>query len=516
MNMQITEASLRSDLEADYELFAASCLTIRDKAGHSGKLRFNRAQRFLHSRLEMQIEKTRLVRAIVLKGRKQGVSTYVGGRHYHKATHRFGARAYILTHMQEATDNLFEMIERFHEANNPLVKPQTGAANAKELNFKLLDSGYKVGTAGSKGVGRSDTIQLLHGSEVAFWPNAEAHSAGIIQAVTQEEGTEIILESTANGLGNYYADQWALAAAGKSEYEAIFIPWFWQEEYRRPVPDGFEMDKDERDQARAYGLDAEQIYWRRMKVVELGELWRFTQEYPSTPEEAFQSSGEGSFIKPVLVSAARRAHVEPSSFVPITIGVDPARGGRDSTAIIDRQGRRAGGHINETMNEPDSMRITARLVAILRNVKPRKIFIDATDGTGQSIYDRMVELGYEKYIEPVKFSHAAIQSDRYLNKRAEMWDEMREWLANPVGVQVPDDDNLQKELCAAVWGAGATRHNSNGKLVIEDKDHIRKRIGVSPDKADALALTFAAPIAAEIPDMGTVVPTRAADTRVGY
>ena len=80
------------------------------------------------------------------------------------------------------------------------MKPRTGKANAKELSFPLLDSGYKVGTAGTEGVGRSDTIQYFHGSEVAFWKSADQHMDGIFQAVPDAPDTEIILEAQPTAL----------------------------------------------------------------------------------------------------------------------------------------------------------------------------------------------------------------------------------------------------------------------------------------------------------------------------
>ena len=86
--------------------------------------------------------------------------------------------------------------------------------NSKELIFGVLDSGYKLGTAENKSAGRSSTIQLFHGSEVAFWPNAAEHAKGIMQAIPDAFNTEAILESTANGVGNYFHQQWQKAEAG--------------------------------------------------------------------------------------------------------------------------------------------------------------------------------------------------------------------------------------------------------------------------------------------------------------
>ena len=148
-------------------------------------------------------------------------------------------RAFILTHKQEATDNLFSMVERFHLNCPAPVCPQIGRSNAKELAFSLLDSGYKVGTAGTEGVGRSDTIQYFHGSEVAFWKNADSHISGVLQAVPDEPGTEIILESTANGLGGLFYSMCKAAERGDSDYILIFLPWFWHGEYRKAPPRGW-------------------------------------------------------------------------------------------------------------------------------------------------------------------------------------------------------------------------------------------------------------------------------------
>src|SRR3546814_12265242 len=89
------------------------------------------------------------------------------------------------------------------------------------------------------------TVQYFHGSEVAFWPFAADHAAGVIQAVPDIAGTEIILESTANGIGNYFHQQWQRAEAGQSEYQANFIPWYWHGEYRSEVPAGLVPTEDE-------------------------------------------------------------------------------------------------------------------------------------------------------------------------------------------------------------------------------------------------------------------------------
>ena len=158
------------------------------------------------------------------------------------------------------------MAKRFYEHTPIEVKPQVSTSNAKELVFGLLDSGYKLGTAENKNVGRSATIQLLHGSEVAFWNNASEHATGIMQAVPNAPGTEVIMESTANGVGNYFHQQWQMAEAGISDFIAIFVPWYWQEEYTITAPLNFILTGDEEELKLQYNLSDEQINWRRKKV----------------------------------------------------------------------------------------------------------------------------------------------------------------------------------------------------------------------------------------------------------
>jgi len=203
--MNSTEViEIKQRLKDDFAHYASKCLQVRSKNGDILLFTLNKAQKYVHSKLEEQKKNTGKVRALILKGRQQGMSTYVGGRFYHQTTHRFGCQTFILTHALDATQNLYKMAQRFHEYCPPVVRPQVSTSNAKELIFGLLESGYKVGTAENKAVGRSSTIQLFHGSEVAFWSNADEHAKGILQAIPEMSGTECILESTANGIGNYF------------------------------------------------------------------------------------------------------------------------------------------------------------------------------------------------------------------------------------------------------------------------------------------------------------------------
>lgn len=478
------EIAIRRRLKEDFTHYAAKCLKIRSKAGSIVPFELNTAQQYIHRLVEEQRAKTGKVRAVILKGRQQGCSTYVEGRFYWRATHSKGVRAFILTHEEGATNNLFELANRYHENCPSLVKPSTGAANAKELYFNKLDSGYKVGTAGNKAVGRSATVQLFHGSEVGFWPNAQQHAAGIIQAIPNEIGTESFLESTANGIGNYFHQQWQDAESGKSEYIAIFVPWFWQEEYRLDVPDGFRLTDAEEAYKEAYGLDLAQMAWRRAKIVELKDETLFKQEYPATAAEAFQVSGLDPYIKPELVMVARGLEVDAVG--QKKIGVDPARFGDDRTSICYRQGRKV--HWIRSYSKKNTMEVAGLVVQVIKDVDPDQVAIDV-GGLGAGVYDRLQELVDEKSVQLVQVnsSNSPIDEVKYTNKRAEMWGEMREWLEKQPA-SIPDSDELHADLTQIRYS-----YDSNNALRMEKKEDMKKRGLRSPDMADALGLTFAEP-----------------------
>lgn len=272
-------------LKDDFTHYARVALRIRTKSGAIEPLLLNKAQAHIHNQLEAQRGQTGKVRALILKGRQQGCSTLIGARFFHKVCYSKGAQAFILAHSLDATNNLFKMAQRFYEHVPKEIQPSISKSNAKELIFGRLDSGYKLGTAENKQVGRSATIQLLHGSEVGFWNNAAELSTGILQAVPNAPNTEIILESTANGVGNFFHQQWQAAESGQSEYIPVFVPWYWQEEYHIEDVRDMVPTAQEEELMRAYHLTLNQVAWRRKKVQELsvngidGEK-AFQQEYP--------------------------------------------------------------------------------------------------------------------------------------------------------------------------------------------------------------------------------------------
>lgn len=312
----------RQHLKDDLAYYAPRCLKIQAKDGRILALKFNAAQQYIHDKLEQQRAERGMVRALVLKGRQQGTSTYVQARFYHRTTHGRGLRAFILTHEDKATHHIFGITDRFHRNCPAPVKPHTGKSNANELSFDLLDSGYAVGTAKTKETGRSQTLQFFHGSEVAYWPNANGHFSGVMQAIPDMPGSEVILESTSAGATGKFHALWQQAAAGEIEYLTIFVPWFWQPEYRRPVPANFAPTSEEQSFMALYGLTLEQVAWRRFKIAELGSVYDFRREYPATAAEAFSIEMPGALWTRKLLGDTRVA--QAPALQRVVVAVDPA------------------------------------------------------------------------------------------------------------------------------------------------------------------------------------------------
>jgi hypothetical protein len=480
---------------ADLPTFARDCLKILDKNGRLVPLVFNEAQTRFHEAIEQQRAETGMVRMTVLKGRRQGISTYVAARYYWRASLSFGRKVYILSHERNSSDALFGMVERFHKYN-PFA-PEIGENNARKMTFPNLEGSYTVATAGNQEGGRGDDINLLHGSEAAFWQNAESHFAASMQCVALLPGTEIILESTSGGPSGKFFETFRQGEQRNGIYRSVFIPWFIQPEYALRCDDGFALSDEtpddnspsEAEVAAAYKLTNEQMHWRRIKVAELG-LPRFNREYPSCAEDAWASTETDHFILPAAVLRARGRKTEPSG--PLIIGVDPAGGGGDRFAVAWRRGNAV--TKIEWRNKINTLEATQWLLDILERDKPDRMNIDSGN-IGQAIITnlRSMRPDITAPVRSVAFgspSQAKMASRARVgpeNRRAEMWGRLKEWIEDAeCYAAIPDIDDLCADLVAP-----KPIHRTNGDWLLMSKADMRKNGIRSPDLGDAVALTFA-------------------------
>jgi len=280
----------------NFKSFAKDQLKIITKDATRGyvKFEFNDCQIKIHKAIEKQRKEKGRVRALVLKARQQGISTYTAGRVFWKTFYTPHTRSVVIAHDSATSDALFTMSKQFIDRMSSDFKPSLIRSNAKEVKFAHNDSGFRLYTAGSPEAGRGTTPTILHCSECSFWQSDEKILAGLFQGVSSADGTEIILESTANGATGAFYRMWKAAERGENDYIPIFLPWFMTPEYTMDPPDNFQRTIEEEELAETYDLDNGQLWWRRMKIGEGGES-KFQQEYPSTAEEAFVVSGKNVF-----------------------------------------------------------------------------------------------------------------------------------------------------------------------------------------------------------------------------
>lgn len=294
------------------KLYIEKFIKIVNKDGELVPLKFNYAQNKLYDVIKKQTQENKPVRIIILKARQMGISTCVEAILNTNTMLNFNMKTGIITHQSSATANLFKMSKIMYQSLPNKIKPQVLKDNQNELVFNNTDntglnSELKCMTAGSSGVGRSDTYKQLHLSEYAFWPgDKKATLNGLLQAVPNTPNSIVIIESTANGF-EHFKELWDDAVEGNSDFIPVFFPWFKMPEYRMTY-DGFDLTEEEKELKRIYSLDNEQLSWRRWCIKNncSNDIDMFKQEYPSNPEEAFLSTGKCLFNKAQVINRIQK------------------------------------------------------------------------------------------------------------------------------------------------------------------------------------------------------------------
>jgi len=272
-----------SVVATDPEQFSGVFLRILDKKKELVPFHWNNAQRHFHA--------NRTGRDLVLKARQLGFSTYIQGEMYRRAV--TGTRTTMtMAHDDETTQKLRRMTDRFWEnCKFNSIQPLRRYSNATLASYPEFDSESIIATAGSQAVGRGGTYTDFHGSEVAFWKDAEKIVAGAMQG----GNPDVILESTPNGAQGYFYELCMEALRGDGVWKLHFYPWWWDDAYRIELSEGevIQYTEDEAALVEKHHLTPEQIKWRRNKQAELRGL--FIQEYPEDPITCFLTSGNSYF-----------------------------------------------------------------------------------------------------------------------------------------------------------------------------------------------------------------------------
>lgn len=297
------------------KLYIENYIKIRNKDSQIVPFILNEPQIRLYNIIKELHEKKKPIRIIILKARQMGFSTLTESIIFKNTATACNIKSGIITHIDTATKNLFEMSKLMLNKLPEPLKPELTNSNANELIFNNsdgtgLNSSIKCMTAGSKGVGRSATFNNLHISELAFWPgDKKSAMTGLLQTVPSNSNSMIIIESTANGY-DYFKEMWDKAVKGENDFYPVFVAWHELKEYRKEY-DGFELTEEEKEIKKIYKLDNEQLAWRRWCIENncSGDIEQFHQEYPSCPQEAFITTGTCAFDKQQIINQLNRLQI---------------------------------------------------------------------------------------------------------------------------------------------------------------------------------------------------------------
>lgn len=284
-------------------------LQIRNESGDIRPLTFSESQEHMWRHVAPQLDAHSRLWFIVLKGRQVYSTTFWSALSFVRTIEKPNTYTTIIAHQLDSAQNIFGMATRFYEH---LPLPHLKPSRVKQIDFIFPegDSQIVVLSAGKVGKGRGTTQTCVLCSEVPYWPNPEV-LPGLFQTIPSHVGDTLwVLEGTANGMtgvGAPFYDEWKAAIDGRSQLMPIFVPWFTMRKYRlsTAIPED-EWDEEEKvlvDQFGVHGLDGHSLAWRRFCIdtrcyrsVDL-----FRQEYPSSPEEAFLSSGLPAFERLALM-----------------------------------------------------------------------------------------------------------------------------------------------------------------------------------------------------------------------
>lgn len=249
---------------------------------------------FIINEPQIQILSNLKGRDVILKARQEGISSLILALFAIDFISIENIRCVVISHEQGASQRLFDKVKFYLESLKttfPGEPPYKLKYNSRSEMVNLNNGAtFYIGYAGARAFGHGDTINNLHCSEVSRWPNQEKTMIGLMQAVPRNG--KIIIETTANGIGDWFYNLWKKSQHPSSPFKPHFLPWFALKEYSLPIYEGFSPTEEEREMQEKYKLTNEQLNWRRYKLSELGgNIEAFQEQFPSNPTEAFIVSG---------------------------------------------------------------------------------------------------------------------------------------------------------------------------------------------------------------------------------
>lgn len=315
----------RDELLLDFELYAEKFLWIVDKNNAWLPFRLKSCQKRVLEAIARCLRRGLPPRVVILKARQMGFSTLVQGLLFRSAHLIGNYSSLVIAHKKESTQLLFDKSLKFYTKLPDRYRPKKRYMGKREMEF-VTGSRIAVEVANEDG-GRGITANGVHLSEAAYFPDLNAVLQAVLGGVPKTPNSLVVIESTPNGY-NEFRDLYVAAKSGQSDFEAVFVPWFEEPEYRMDTPiAGDDLDEREMELVAKHGVDLHQLAWRRYVIrTELNrDAVRFEVEYPSDDVRCFTLTGSPVFAPEAityyntLVPPARPAELLPE---PISIRLD--------------------------------------------------------------------------------------------------------------------------------------------------------------------------------------------------
>lgn len=305
----------------NFELFAKNFLYIVNNSNEVVPLNLNEAQQDI----EKMIKTSRFI--AIGKSRQAGISVFTLARALYRALTNENENILIVSYKSDSAKALFDTLKKI-ESYLPRERykglfPTVKRDNRGEL---LFSNGSKISsvTAGNKDVGRGSTFSYIHCSELSFWQNQEKQLLSLEQSLAKGANSQITIETTSNGTGNFWFKLYNQALKGESKYRAYFVPFYHKlykkqfafeydeaESWYKANNKGLRLSKEDCDDEELAllneGANLRQLMWRRYKIQDMESVEQFYQEYPANAMQSFISTGNSVFDQSKVLQSMTNA-----------------------------------------------------------------------------------------------------------------------------------------------------------------------------------------------------------------
>lgn len=453
--------------------FIENILMVQNKAGEEVPFKLNSAQQKVVRAFLRQYNKDQTVRLVVVKSRQQGISTICRALTlWYSLTHA-GIKAIMIAQTQrdlleKCMPPLLGFLRRVMLYFPDVVHEQH---NASSVKFGIKDFSSIYGHwAQSEGENRGTTYHCVHLTEVDLYKDWDRFWGGLKPTIPKERSI-VLIESTS--LGHHAL--WSLYQLG--DMEMVFLPWYEQEEYAIEGDAPLRLTPEQEAIRQEHHLSDAQMRWYVAQEKSLGSHIMMQREYPSSLEDSFAVEKDNSWFGVSLIEKACQKRPTDDHNSNIYLGIDPSRS-RDYTGMVWRRGR----SVLRVLNLPplnDIYALVDRIVYELNRQPADEIFVDIGCGFGSlcDILDRK-----NIFTNGINLGSAAENRERYVNRRAELYDRAKQWLR--AGGRIPNDSPDEKEFVRQLNEIKFDQ--SNTRLLLTDKSKYTH----SPDLADAFVYTF--------------------------